>query len=189
MAGKSNVDKLEPKTRKRLIELLQNPAITLEEIVNEINMLTGEKSVSRSGVSRYKKHIDKILEKKKQIEAIASAWNKESGDKLGNIIGKQTLEELRLFIYDFINKLQNIMEGMETMDLKELSEAGFTLDKVSKSILSVEQAISKNATHTEQIKQVTLAEAQTKINANAAKAGVSKETVKTILKDVFNIKE
>lgn len=187
MPQKSNIDKLETKTRKRLIELLQNPSVTLDDVVTEINNITGEKSVSRSGVSRYKKRLDEILEKKKQVEAIANAWNKKQGDELGNLIGKQTMEELRLLVYDFVGKLQDMQEKeLDTMSLEDLSQTAFSIEKASKSIVNLEQAISKNATHTEGIKQATLSEAQTKINQNAERAGVSKETVNTILKDVFN---
>lgn len=88
MAPKSNVDKLDPKVRKQLIELLQDSSLTLEYVVDEINKIAGEVLVSRSGVSRYKKRLDEILEKKKQVEAIALAWNKKRGDELGNLIGK-----------------------------------------------------------------------------------------------------
>ena len=92
MAQKNNIDKLNKKLREEVIKLLQDPSVRLVDIVNIINEKAGEKAVSQTGVWRYKKRLDKMLEKKKQIEAIALSWNEKTGDKIGNILGKQTME-------------------------------------------------------------------------------------------------
>lgn len=107
------------------------------------------------------------------------------------------MEELRLLIYDVVGKLQNMQEeGLETMSLEDLSTSAFAIEKMSKSIVNIEQSVAKSATHSQailpvhrRVKQEALNEAQAKISANAEHAGVSKATVETILKDVFNIKQ
>ncbi|WP_288550155.1 phage protein Gp27 family protein [uncultured Brachyspira sp.] len=190
MAQKNNIDKLDKKLREEIITLLQNPSLRIIDIVEIINSKVGTKAISASGVGRYKKRLDRMLEKKKQIEHITSMWSDKTGDKLGNLLGKQSMEELRFLIYDFVGKLQEIQdEEVINMDIKEISQAANAIEKATKGIINLENAIAKNNIHTEQIKNATLQEVQKKAMVNAQRAGISQDTVKVILTDVFNIKE
>ena len=190
MAQKNNIDKLNKKLREEVIKLLQDPSVRLVDIVNIINEKAGEKAVSQTGVWRYKKRLDKMLEKKKQIEAIALSWNEKTGDKIGNILGKQTMVEIRVLLYDFIGELQSIQdEGVSDMSVKEISQMANSIEKATKGIINLENAIASNSKHAEQIRQSTLAEVQEKAINNAKSAGISQKTVNTILADVFNIQK
>ncbi|WP_245580743.1 DUF3486 family protein [Brachyspira alvinipulli] len=57
MAPKSNIDKLDKKTKEEIIELLQDSTVRYIDIANIINEKLGKKAVSKSGISRYKKKI------------------------------------------------------------------------------------------------------------------------------------
>ncbi|WP_245580742.1 DUF3486 family protein [Brachyspira alvinipulli] len=97
------------------------------------------------------------MDKKKEIEAIASAWKDKTGDELGNILGKQTMEEIRMLIYDFVGSLQEIQNSeVANMDIKEIEKMSNSIEKATKGIINLENAISKNNQHTEEIKNKAL---------------------------------
>lgn len=190
MAQKNNIDRLDKKTREEIIKLLQDPTNRLIDIVKIINEKAGYNIVSQTGVWRYKKRLDKMLDKKKQIEAIALSWNEKTSDKIGNILGKQTMEEIRVLLYDFIGELQTIQDGeVSEMSVKEISQMASSIEKATKGIINLENAISSNNKHTEEIRRNALMEIQEKALNNAKSAGISQKTVNTILADVFNINE
>lgn len=66
MGQKSSIDRLPPELREKLIELLQNPAVTQKEVVELINGEAGETVVSKSSVNRYKLRMDKFAAKNRQ---------------------------------------------------------------------------------------------------------------------------
>lgn len=189
MAQKHSIDKLNKELREELIKLLQTPTVRLIDIVDIINEKAGDKVVSQTGVWRYKKRLDRMLEKKKQIESIALSWNEKTGDKIGNILGKQTMEEIRVLLYDFIGELQSIQdEGVSNMSVKEISQMANSIEKATKGIINLESAIVSNSKHAEQIRQSILTEVQERAINNAKNSGISQKTVDIILTDVFNIR-
>ncbi|CCG55772.1 putative Mu-like prophage FluMu protein GP27 [Brachyspira pilosicoli WesB] len=188
MAPKSNIDKLDKKTKEEIITLLQDSTVRYIDIVNIINKKLGTKAISSSGLSRYKKRFDNLLDKKKEIESIASAWRDKTGDELGNILGKQTMEEIRMLVYDFVGSLQEIQNSeVANMDIKEIERMSNAIEKSTRGIINLENAIAKNNQHTEEIRNKALQEVQAKALNNANSAGISQDTVNTIFRDVFNI--
>ena len=98
------------------------------------------------------------------------------------------MEEIRMLIYDFVGSLQEIQNSeVANMDIKEIEKMSNSIEKATKGIINLENAISKNNQHTEEIKNKALQEAQIKAINNANSAGISQETVNTIFRDVFNI--
>lgn len=190
MSQKNNIDRLDKKLREEIIKLLNDPTVRLVDIVNIINEKAGENIISQTGVWRYKKRLDRMLEKKKQIEAIALSWNEKTSDKIGNILGKQTMEEIRVLLYDFIGKLQTMQDGeVSDMSIKEISQMAVSIEKATKGIINLESAIASNSKHSQQIREATLNEVREKAIERAKSSGISQKTVDTILADVFNINE
>lgn len=188
MAQKSNIDKLDKKTKEEILALLQDSTVRYIDIVNIINKKLNKKAISVAGVSRYKKRYDNLINKKREIETIAIAWKERTGDELGNILGKQTMEELRMLVYDFIGSLQEMQESeVATMDIKEIERMSNAIEKSTRGMINLENAISKNNQHTQTIRNEALQEAQAKAMNNAMSAGISQDTVNTIFRDVFNI--
>jgi len=74
MGQKSSIDRLPENLRTKLIELLQNPAVTQKEIVELINAEAGENVVSRSSVNRYKLRMDKFAAKTREAREVADAY-------------------------------------------------------------------------------------------------------------------
>ena len=52
MGQKSCVDRLSPELREKLLELLNNPAVTQAQIVDAINAEAGEPLISKSSLKR-----------------------------------------------------------------------------------------------------------------------------------------
>ena len=61
------------------------------------------------------------------------------------------------------------------------------IEKSTRGIINLENAIAKNNQHTEEIRNKALQEVQAKALNNANSAGISQDTVNTIFRDVFNI--
>ena len=86
MGQKSSIDRLAPELRSRLIELLQNPAVTQKEVVDTINAEAGENVVSRSGVNRYKLRMDRFAAKTREAREVADIYIEKYGkDELKNV--------------------------------------------------------------------------------------------------------
>jgi hypothetical protein len=66
MGQKSAVDRLPEVLRKKLLEMLQDPAVTQAEIVDAINAEAGETLLSRSSMNRYAQRMKRFAEKNRQ---------------------------------------------------------------------------------------------------------------------------
>lgn len=83
MGQKSSIDRLPENLRTKLIELLQNPAVTQKEIVELINAEASENVVSKSSVNRYKLRMDKFAAKTREAERLRTHTSKNTARKAG----------------------------------------------------------------------------------------------------------
>lgn len=184
MGQKSSIDKLAPELRSRLIELLQNPAVTQKEIVELINAEAGENVVSKSSVNRYKLRMDKFAAKTREAREVADIYIEKYGTENRNKLGKVANEYIRLMVFDLITELENLKDNGGEVKPEELSEIIY---KVSRAIKELEQADKLNAQREAEIKSEAMKEAAEKVETVCKQKGVSKESMDMILREVFNI--
>lgn len=124
MGQKSCVDRLSPELREKLLELLNNPAVTQAEIVDAINAEAGEPLISKSSLNRYAQRMKKFAEKNRQAREVADAYLEKSANDTRNKLGKVVNEQIRLVAFDLIAELEDAKED-GNLDPKFITEVIF----------------------------------------------------------------
>lgn len=186
MGQKSSIDRLPENIRNRLIELLQNPAVTQKEVVELINDEAGETVVSKSSVNRYKLRMDKFAAKNRQAREVADAYLEKYGADNRNKLGKVTNEYIRLMAFDLITDIEELRDTDSEIKPEDLSDIIY---KVSRAIKELEQAEKLNAQREAEIKAAVQKETAEKVESVCKKKGVTSETKEAILAEIFSITE
>lgn len=184
MGQKSSIDRLPPELREKLIELLQNPAITQKEIVDEINKAAGETVVSKSGVNRYKLRMDRFAAKSREAREVADAYIEKYGTENRNKLGKVVNEYIKLMVFDLTTELEELKDSDGEIKPEDLADIIY---KVSRAIKELEHAEKLNAQREAEIKAAVQKETAEKVETVCKQNGVSKDTMDMVLKEVFNI--
>lgn len=186
MGQKSSIDRLPPELREKLIELLQNPAVTQKEVVELINGEAGETVVSKSSVNRYKLRMDKFAAKNRQAREVADAYLEKYGADNRNKLGKVTNEYIRLMAFDLITDIEDLRDTENEIKPDDLSDIIY---KVSRAIKELEQAEKLNAQREAEIKAEVQKETAEKVETVCKQKGVTAETKEAILAEIFSITE
>lgn len=184
MGQKSSVDRLSPELRERLIELLQNPAITQKEVTDVINEAAGETVVSKSSVNRYKLRMDKFAAKSREAREVADAYIEKYGTENRNKLGKVVNEYIKLMVFDLTTELEGLKDSAGEIKPEDLADIIY---KVSRAIKDLEQAEKLNAEREAEIKAAVQKETAEKVETVCKQKGVSKESMDIILREAFNI--
>lgn len=184
MGQKSSIDRLPENLRSRLIELLQNPAVTQKEVAETINSEAGEKVVSKSGVNRYKLRMDKFAAKTREAREVADAYIEKYGTETRNKLGKVVNEYIKLMVFDLTTELEELRESGGEIKPEDLADIIY---KVSRAIKELEQAEKLNAQREAEIKAAVQKETAEKVETVCRQKGVSKETMDMVLREVFNL--
>ena len=183
MGQKSAVDRLPENLRAKLLEMLQNPAVTQAEIVDAINAEAGEQLLSRSSMNRYAQRMKKFAEKNRQAKEIADAYIDKYGTDNRVKLGKVVNEQIRLAVFDLIGEIEEIREDP---DIKTPQIADM-LYKLSRGLKELEAAEKLNAERTESIRKAALAEAAEAVEQTAESIGLTAETVEIIKKRILGL--
>lgn len=184
MGQKSSIDRLNCELREKLIELLQNPAVTQAQVVELINSEAGESVVSKSAVNRYKQKLDRFAVKHREARDVADSYIEKYGADSRNKLGKVANEYIRLMVFDLMTDLEELKESGGDIKLEAVSDI---LYKVSRSLKDLEQADKINAERTDEIRKDILKETAVKVETVCKKKGVSEESMKAIASEVFGI--
>jgi hypothetical protein len=184
MGQKSSIDRLPDDIRKKLIELLNNPAVTQAEIVDMINDEAGEDLVSKSSLNRYAQKMKRFSEKNRQAKEVADAYLDKYGtgrNKLGKIVN----EQIRLAAFDLITDLDDLKNSGKS-DPQLITDVIF---KVSRGLKDLEQAEKLNADREQEIRAQVLAEAVEKVDSIGQRDGISATTMAEIRKELLGLND
>lgn len=184
MGQKSSIDRLPQNLREKLIELLQNPAVTQKEVVELINGEAGETVVSKSSVNRYKLRMDRFAAKSREAREVADAYIEKYGTENRNKLGKVVNEYIKLMVFDLTTELEELKDADGEVKPEDMADIIY---KVSRAIKELEQAEKLNAQREAEIKAAVQKETAEKVETVCKQKGVSKESMDTILREVFNI--
>jgi hypothetical protein len=183
MGQKSAVDRLPENLRTKLLEMLQNPAITQAEIVDAINADAGETLLSRSSMNRYAQRMKRFAEKNRQAREIADAYIDKYGTDNRVKLGKVVNEQIRLAVFDLIGEIEEISADPEI----KKTEIADMLYKLSRGLKELEASEKLNAERTESIRKATLAEAAEAVEQTARSNGLTGETIEKIKKQILGL--
>ena len=184
MGQKSSVDRLSKKLRERLIELLQNPAVTQLEVVELVNAEAGKPVVSKSSVNRYKQKLDKFAQKSREAREVADAYIEKYGAGSRNKLGKVANEYIRLMVFDLITELEELKEAGGAIKPETVTDIIY---KVSRAIKDLEQAEKLNAERSEEIRTEALAEAAALVEETGKQNGLTAQTIEKLKKDILGL--
>jgi hypothetical protein len=183
MGQKSAVDRLPENLRIKLLEMLQNPAITQAEIVDAINAEAGETLLSRSSMNRYAQRMKHFAEKNRQAREIADAYIDKYGSDNRVKLGKVVNEQIRLAVFDLIGEIEEVSADPEI----KKTEIADMLYKLSRGLKELEAAEKLNAERTESIRKAALAEAAEAVEQTAKSDGLTSETIEKIKKQILGL--
>jgi hypothetical protein len=183
MGQKSAVDKLPKKLRNKLIEMLNDPAVTQAQIVDAINAEAGEPLISKSSMNRYAQKMKHFADKNRQAKEIADAYIDKYGNENRQTLGKVINEQMRVAIFDLMGDFDDIRTDSET----KATEAADMLYKISRGLKELEQAEKLNAERTDSIRKAALAEAADVVEKEAKSAGLDETAVGIIKRKILGI--
>jgi Protein of unknown function (DUF3486). len=185
MGQKSSIDRLPDDLRKKLIELLNDPAVTQAEIVDLINTEAGEDLLSKSSLNRYAQKMKRFSEKNRQAKEVADAYLDKFGAEGRNKLGKVVNEQIRLIAFDLVTDLDDLKESGKS-DPQLITDVIF---KVSRGLKDLEQAEKLNADREQEIRTRVLAEAVEKVDSIGRRDGISTETMAEIRKELLGLND
>jgi hypothetical protein len=183
MGQKSAVDRLPENLRVKLLEMLQNPAITQAEIVDAINAEAGENLLSRSSMNRYAQRMKRFAEKNRQAREIADAYIDKYGTDNRVKLGKVVNEQIRLAVFDLIGEIEELQEDPEI----KKTEIADMLYKMSRGLKELEAAEKLNAERAENIRKAALVEAAQAMEQTAKSNGLTAGTIEKIKTQILGL--
>ena len=133
MGQKSCVDRLFPELREKLLELLNNPAVTQAQIVDAINAEAGEPLISKSSLNRYAQRMKKFAEKNRQAREVADAYLEKYGSDTRNKLGKVVNEQIRLVAFDLIIETYKASGAAVKIGVESTGNTRFFKNQVEKA--------------------------------------------------------
>lgn len=184
MGGKSSIEKLSDELRGKLIELLNKPGVTQQEITDAINEAAGETVVSKSAVNRYAMKMKEFTERNRQAREVAELYLKQHGEGRQNVLGKMLNEMLRTISFDLIVELPNLQDQDPQEKITTVTNL---MSKMSRAMRDLEHAAKINAEREQAIRVEALQDAAETVRKNAEN-GTSKETFDRIVKEILGLR-
>lgn len=132
MNRKSSIDKLDPRVKELIDELLRDGRHTLDEIKQQISAEYPEaQQPSRSSLGRYSQHIDKIGQRLRESREVAKVWADRLGNEPQGDIGKMVMELLRTLSFDVALEMSEPdEEGKTTLDPKAIGALALAMQRL-----------------------------------------------------------
>lgn len=179
MGRKSSIHQLPKDIKVDLDKLIEKGSATIDEMMQYLESQGAD--VSRSSVGRYKKNIDKTLEKIRQSREIAEVLTKELGDSTESEMSGAIREILRSLVFDFMTtndktpsdkQLANIARAMKDLE----HSAHISQDRESKIRKEIREEMERKAE-----------EAASNVEDIVKDKGLSKGAINDIRKHILGI--
>ena len=187
MGQKSSIDRLPEKLRSKLIELLQNPAVTQKEIVGADK----RRGWRECGVKEQREplqapHGQVRRQDKGSPGGRGHAYIEKYGTENRNKLGKVVNEYIKLMVFDLTTELEELKDSDGEIKPENLADIIY---KVSRAIKELGQAEKLNAQRESEIKAAVQKEAAEKVETVCMQKGVTAETKEAILAEIFSTTE
>ena len=193
----SSIKLLPESARRQLQEMLDDPRVTQKAATERINEVLAEmraagdpdaldpacpEKVSQSSVNRYDLQMRQVGEKLRQSREVADRWINKLGAAPQGKIGNLVNEILRTLSFDISLHLQS-----KTLDADSAPAVVGMLKELALTAMRLEKAANLNVEREKEIKRQALEEAAETVSETAREAGVSKDTIARIRRDVLRM--
>jgi hypothetical protein len=193
----STVDLLPDKVRQQLLELLRNKRVPQKDAVQRINEIlatlraagdpevldeTCPRQLSKSAVNRYAVNMEQIGEDLRQSREIADMWIGKIGEAPQGNVGMLAIEIIRTMSFELA---MTIKRG--GLDAESAPETIKMIKELALTCMRLEKSASDNVRREKEVRQQALEDAAKAASEIAKQAGVSKETVDAIWRDVLRM--
>ena len=179
----SKIDLLPENIRSELHRLLRDKSCTQEDIRDAVNDLIAEAGLgddmqlSRTGLNRYASKMEEVGARIRQAREVSEVWVAKLGDAPQSDVGKLVQELVRTLAFD---TTMSLSESDKPVSPKELNQLALFAQRI-------EQAAMLSHKREKDIRAIVAAEAAEVAGKAAKSAGLSKETVNTIKRQILGI--
>lgn len=184
MAARSSIDRLTPELRARLHALLDDPAVTQQQVAAAVNEAAGATVVSKSAVNRYAVQMKRFAERNRQARELAAAYLERAGADGQQKMSEVLIHQLRALTFDLMLRLQDLQEGLG--DAPEAEVIGKIADLVMRAGRTIRDTEAATDRSTERRRRL-LQEAAAQAGSAAQEAGISQSTVDTIRERILGL--
>ncbi|MBO4393762.1 MAG: DUF3486 family protein [Spirochaetales bacterium] len=184
MGRPSSIDLLPSELKERLLNLLNKPDVTQQEVADMINELAGEKVVSKSAVNRYAQKMEDFRRKNREAREVAMMLKDEMDGSDGNVLGKVAIEQARIIIFELFTAIDEVKKTPD--DPKKISSLANSINKLVRAIKELEQASEVNMKLEDKIRARAVAAAED-VEKTVKAEGLSEKTVELIKSRILGI--
>lgn len=188
MALRSRVELLSPELRRRLHDLLQDPALTLAQVTEAINEQAGSTVVSKTGVHRYQQRMRRWAEQNRQARLVVEELSQQLGAEGTQRFSEAMIFSLRTMVFDVIGAVRALRDDMDE-DAEPAAVAAVTglVTQLTLALQRLESAESRSARRRSELREEMARDAAEAAGQEAQRAGLSDATVETIKQRVLGV--
>lgn len=188
MAARSSIDRLTPELRARLHALLDDPAVTQQQVAAAVNEAAGATVVSKSAVNRYAVQMKRFAERNRQAREMAVAYLERAGATGQQEMSEIMIQQLQQLSYDLMLRLQELQEGLgEAPEVEVIGKITDLVMRAGRTIRDTEAATDRSAERRRRLRRETAAEAAEAAGQEAKRQGLSQETIDTIRQRILGV--
>lgn len=186
--ARSSIERLSPELRRRLHALLDDPAVTQEQVAAAVNEAAGETVVSKSAVNRYAVQMKRFAEHNRQAREMAVAYLQHVGPAGQQEMSEVLIQQLRTLTWDLLMRFRALQEGMgEAPEAEVIDQITDLVARVGRTIRDTEAAADRSAERRRRLRQETAKQAAAAAGQEAKRQGLSQATIDTIRQRILGV--
>lgn len=181
----SKVDLLPSEIKSQLTMMLRDKKLSQAKILAEINQLVldaglGESHcLSRSGLNRFSTRMEQMSSRIRESREMAEIWTKQFGEAPQSDVGKMLMEFIKQLAFE---TTMTVGESEDGVDIKALNQLALVVQRV-------EQAETSSFKREQAIRKEVALEAAETAEKVVSEAGLSKDTVAMIKRQILGISD
>lgn len=179
MARRSSIEQLPEEIQDQVHRLIRQGS-TIDAITQKLDEL--DQDVSRSSVGRYKAKYEEQLQRYREAQNVAGIWVQELGADQKSDVGRLLAEMLKTIAFKTMAEMGDESgNAPSAMDLHFLARTVKDLESAGK--ISADRILKIREEERKKVQQET----EGKLEEAGRKAGLTTDTLNTLMTDVFGV--
>jgi len=123
MPPRSKIERLDPRIREAVDELVRGGRATIDEIVERLRAMLGENAPSRAAVGRYAQRATAKMQRYREAQEVAKVWIAKLDQEPEGDVGRLLAEMLRTVAFEALGQLGDDGATVEAGDVMLLARA------------------------------------------------------------------